>query len=158
MKHFSWRRRVAAAAVAWLALAPVAAFAGGPLSGGPTGFAPVAPPPAPNVGWITGGVNPGLAQPNVAKPYYYQPPPANLNSLDQLQLKAYSDQLYWQNRALQVQQSQQLLTPEQQRILDEGQRELARADALLAQKSAGPVPAMPPVPLRVGPRPLIAPQ
>jgi hypothetical protein len=95
-----------------------------------------------------------LTQPDVTKPYYFQPPPANLNSLNQLQLKDYRDQLYWQQQNLQRQQSQGILPPDQQRVLNQTQQESGRVNSLLAPSLTTPLPS-PPVGITVGPAPLI---
>src|SRR5262249_37418572 len=75
------------------------------------------PPPAVDTGAPTIAVPGGPGQLDVTKPYYYNPPPQSLSNTDQLQLKAYRDQLYWQQRELELQQSQKVLTPNQQQRL-----------------------------------------
>jgi len=91
---------------------------------------------------------------DAAKPYFYQPAPQGLNETDQLRLKNYSDQLYWQQQRLQLKQSASRLTPDQQRVLNQTTQESDRVNTLL-RPSLGPSPARSPVQTTIGPPPLI---
>ena len=84
---------------------------------------------------------PEVTQPDVTKPYYYRPPPSNLNSMDELRLKAYRNQLYWQQQDLRLRQSSRPLIPEQQRILNQTQQESDRVNSLLAPSLKTPLPS-----------------
>jgi hypothetical protein len=86
-------------------------------------------------------LQPGVTQPDLTKPYYYQPPPSNLNSIDELRLRAYRNQLYWQQQDLRLRQSAKPLTPEQQRILNQTQKESDRVNSLLAPSLKTPLPS-----------------
>jgi len=149
MRHVAQGKTVSAALLCWLALSAVSAIAGGSDRLGV--FSGPVPPTATN----PGGVNqPGVTAPDVTKPYFYQPPPKNLNSMDELRLKAYRDQLYWQQQNLRLRQSSNPLTPEQQRVLNQTQQESDRANTLLAPSLTTPLPS-PGVGTTVLPPPLI---
>ena len=135
------RAGAAMAGLAALMLLPPASPA---LAGGPQGLDITKQVP----------VAPGPHGPDVTKPYYYQPPPSHLNTLDQLQLKAYRDQLYFQQQNLQLKQSSKLLNPEQQRILNQTQQESGRINSLLAPSLTTPLPS-PPVGTTVGPAQIV---
>jgi hypothetical protein len=132
----------------WLTLSSVSAIAGGSDH---LGVFSVPPPP---IGNLSGMNEPGLTQPDVTKPYYYQPPPSNLNTMDELRLKAYRDRLYWQQQNLQVRQSSRTLTPDQQRVLNQTRHESDRVNSLLAPALTTPLPS-PGVGITVLPPPLI---
>ncbi len=153
MKHLSPRRdRIAwAALLCWLALSPVSAIAAGSDHLGIFSAPPLLRPTTGNPSGVNGL---GLTGPDVTKPYYYQPRPSNLNSLDQLRLKAYRDQLYWQQQNLQLQQSSRILTPDQQRVLNQTQQESDRVNSALAPSLTNPLPS-PRVGITVLPPPLI---
>jgi len=151
MRHVARGKTVSAALLCWLVLSAVSAIAGGSDHLGVFSI----PPPLPLAVGNPGGANqPGVTAPDVTKPYYYQPPPKNLNSMDELRLKAYRDQLYWQQQNLRLRQSSKPLTPEQQRVLNQTQQESDRANTLLAPSLTTPLPS-PGVGTSVLPPPLI---
>jgi hypothetical protein len=112
------------------------------------------PPPAVDTGAPTIAVPGGPGQLDVTKPYYYNPPPQSLSNTDQLQLKAYRDQLYWQQRELELQQSQKVLTPNQQQRLYQTQQESNRVNQLLTPAPT-PTFTLPPVSTTVLPPSII---
>jgi hypothetical protein len=114
----------------------------------------VVPPPVPDTGAPTVPVPGGPGQGNVANPSYLNPAPQNLSNSQQLQLKAYRNQLNQQQQGLQLQQSQGILTPNQQQRLYQTQQELGRVNQMLTPP-AGPVFTMPSPSLSVGPPSLI---
>ncbi len=141
----------AAVLLCWLTLLPVSAIAGGSDHLGVFSVPPPLPPPVGNLSAVNG---PGLTEPDVTKPYYYQPPPSNLNTIDKLRLKAYRDRLYWQQRNLQVRQSSRILTPDQQRVLNRTRQESDRVNSLLRPALTNPLPS-PPAGITILPPPII---
>jgi hypothetical protein len=109
------------------------------------------------------------AAPSAVKPYFYNPPPSTLGSVDQQRLGVYRDQLSDQQRDLQRRRMNGSITPQQQRDLWQAEAELDRVSRLLEPCSpaiAGSCGAVPPpaavsplqVPLPdVGSRPTIKP-
>jgi hypothetical protein len=114
----------------------------------------IVPAPVPDTGAPTIPVPGGPGQGNVANPSYLNPAPQNLTNSQQLQLKAYRNQLNQQQQDLQLQQSQRILSPNQQQRLYQTQQELGRVNQMLTAP-AGPVFTMPSPSLSVGPSPLI---
>ena len=96
----------------------------------------------------------GPGQGDVTNPSYFNPAPQTLSNSQQLQLKAYRNQLNQQQQDLQIQQSHGLLTPNQQQRMYQTQQESNRVNQMLSQPS-GPVFTMPAPSLSVGPPPLI---
>jgi len=136
----------------------------------PPNSVPALPPGPPS--------SPGLATPSpdlagptpdVAKPYFYQPPPSALNSVDKQRLTIYRDQLSAQQRELQQRRMSGAVTAQQQRDLWQAESELDRVNGLLGacssavSGSCGATP--PPTPVKplqvplpgVGSRPTIKP-
>jgi hypothetical protein len=109
------------------------------------------------------------ATPSAVKPYFYQPPPSALSSVDQERLGVYRDQLSQQQRDLQRRRMSGSITAQQQRDLWQAESELDRVNRLLGPCSpviAGSCGTAPPpaavsplqVPLPdVGSRPTIMP-
>jgi len=114
----------------------------------------VVPAPMPDTGAPTVPVPGGPGQGDVTNPSYFSNPPQTLSNSQQLQLKAYRNQLNQQQQNLQIQQSQGLLTPNQQQRMYQTQQELGRVNQMLTPP-AGPVFTMPSPSLGVGPPPLI---
>jgi hypothetical protein len=112
---------------------------------------------------------PGPPTPSVVKPYYYQPPPSALSSVDEQRLVIYRDQLSAQQRDLQRRRMSGAITAQQQRDLWQAESELDRVNGLLGYCSPGisggcaaTPPAAPVEPLQVplpgvGSRPTIKP-
>jgi len=113
-----------------------------------------APAAMPDTGAATVPVPGGPGQGDVTNPSYFNPAPQTLSNSQQLQLKAYRNQLNQQQQDLQIQQSQGLLTPNQQQRMYQTQQESNRVNRMLSQPS-GPVFTMPAPSLSVGPPPLI---
>lgn len=114
----------------------------------------IVPAPMPDTGAPTVPVPGGPGQGDVTNPSYLNPAPQNLTNSQQLQLKAYRNQLNQQQQDLLLQQSQGILTPNQQQRMYRTQQELGRVNQMLAPP-AGPVFTMPSPSLSVGPRPLV---
>jgi hypothetical protein len=167
-------------AVAWGFAAPPAlagsgiglpGFVGsGPGSGiGLPGFVGSGPgfPGVPNTTPVLPPLNP--TEPSAVKPYFYNPPPSTLSSVDQQRLGIYRNQLSQQQQDLQRRRMSGSVTPQQQRDLWQAEAELDRVNRLLEPCSpaiAGRCGAVPPpatvsplqVPLPdVGSRPTIKP-
>jgi hypothetical protein len=119
------RRSPSARAVAVLFLL----LSGSARAGGSDHIYVAPPPPA-----VFPSQPPG---PDVTKPYYYQNQHP-LNTNEQLQLKAYQNQLYWQQQNLQQKQSTQFLTPDEQQRLSQTQREADRVNSMLAPSIGAP--------------------
>jgi hypothetical protein len=141
-----------AALVALVLLPSSQALAAGPDDRG-VPFISV-PAPMPDTGAATVPVPGGPGLGDVTNPSYLNPAPQNLSSSQQLQLKAYRNQLNQQQQDLQIQQSRGLLTPNQQQRMYQTQQESNRVNQMLTQPS-GPVFNMPAPSLSVGPPPLI---
>jgi hypothetical protein len=114
----------------------------------------VVPAPMPDTGAATVPVPGGPGQGNVTNPSYFSSPPQNLSNSQLLQLKAYQNQLNQQQQDLRLQQSQGLLTPNQQQRMYQTQQEQVRVNQMLTRPS-GPVFTLPSPSLSVGPPPLI---
>ena len=140
------------AALVLLPSSPV--LAAGSDHGGVPFISVPAPAPMPDTGAATVPVPGGPGLGNVANPSYFNPAPRNLSPSQQLQLKAYRNQLNQQQQDLQIQQSRGLLTPNQQQRMYQTQQESNRVNRMLSQPS-GPVFTMPAPSLSVGPPPLI---
>jgi len=95
---------------------------------------------------------------DVTKPYYFNPAPATLSPGDRSQLRSYQNQLYWQQRKLEQTRPNGLLTPDEQRRIEETEREADRVNSLLAPSLRAPAVVLPPPQLRVGPSPQIPPK
>jgi hypothetical protein len=143
-----------AALLALVLLPSTQALAAGSDHGGVPFIAVPAPAAMPDTGAATVPVPGGPGQGDVTNPTYFNPAPQSLSNSQQLQLKAYRNQLNQQQQNLQIQQSQGLLTPNQQQRLYQTQQESNRVNQLLSQPS-GPVFTMPSPSLSVGPPPLI---
>lgn len=112
--------------------------------------------PGPDTGAATVPVPGGPGQGNVVNPSLMNPAPKSLNTTQQLQLKAYRNQLNTQHRDLLIQQSHGPLTPNQQQRLYQTQQESNRVNRMLTPT---PVPTftLPSTGPRVGTPPLITP-
>jgi hypothetical protein len=132
-----------------LLLAPIApAFAADPER------VPFIAVPGPDTGAATVPVPGGPGQGNVVNPSMLNPAPQNLSTTQQLQLKAYRNQLSAQQRDLLIQQSHGPLTPNQQQRLYQTRQETNRVNRMLAPTPA-PTFTLPSPGLSVGPPPLI---
>jgi hypothetical protein len=140
-------------------------FPGTPSSGAPA--LPPGPPSSPGLATpVPSVVTP---TPDVANPYFYQPPPSDLSSVDKQRVTIYHDQLSAQDRELQQRRMSGAVTAQQQRDLWQAENELNRVDDLLGycspavSSSCGATPPAAPVkPLQVplpdvGSRPTIMP-
>ena len=125
-----------------------------PASAGGSDRGPLITVPVPDTGAATVPVPGGPGQGNVVNPSLLNPAPQNLSNTDQLRLKAYRDQLYQQQRDLQIQQSQKPLTANQQQRLYQTQQESNRVNQMLTPRST-PTFTLPSPGLSVGPPPLI---
>jgi hypothetical protein len=128
-------------------------------------------PPGPNSSPGLAAPAPDLAgpTPDVAKPYFYQPPPSDLSSVDKQRLTIYHDQLSAQDRELQQRRMSGAVTAQEQRDLWQAESELDRVNGLLGDcptavsGSCGATPPVEPVkPLEVplpdvGSRPTVMP-
>jgi hypothetical protein len=88
-----------------------------------------------------------LNAPSAVKPYFYNPPPSTLSSVDQQRLGIYRDKLSQQQRDLQRRRMSGSLTPQEQRDLWQAETELDRVSRLLEACSpvvAGSCGAAPP--------------
>jgi hypothetical protein len=132
-----------------LLLAPI-----GPAFGADSDRVPFIAVPGPDTGAATVPVPGGPGQGNVVNPSLLSPAPNSLSNTQQLQLKAYRDQLNAQQRDLLIQQSHAPLTPNQQQRLYQTQQESNRVNRMLTPAPA-PAFTLPSPGLRVGPPPLI---
>jgi hypothetical protein len=118
---------------------------------------PPGPPSSP--GLATPAPDLATLTPDVAKPYFYQPPLSDLSSVDKQRLTIYHDQLSAQDRELQQRRMSGAITAQQQRDLWQAENELNRVNDQLGycspavSSSCGAIPLAEPVkPLQV-PRP-----
>jgi hypothetical protein len=138
--------------------------------GMPPNSAPALPPgPPSSPGLATPAPDLATPTPDVAKPYFYQPPPSDLSSVDKQRLTIYHDQLSAQQRELQQRRMSGAITAQQQRDLWQAENELNRVNDLLGycspavSSSCRAIPPAAPVqPLQVplpdvGSRPTIKP-
>jgi len=143
-----------AALLALVLLPSSQALAAGSDHGGVPFISVPAPAAMPDTGAATVPVPGGPGLGDVTNPSYFNPTPQNLSNSQLLQLKAYRNQLNQQQQDLQLQQSQGLLTPNQQQRMYQTQQEQVRVNQILTRPS-GPVFTLPSPSLSVGPPPLI---
>ncbi len=118
-----------AALLALVLLPSTQALAAGSDHGGVPFISVPAPAAMPDTGAATVPVPGGPGQGDVTNPSYLNPAPQSLSSSQQLQLKAYRNQLNQQQQDLQIQQAHGLLTPNQQQRLYQTQQEIEQSQS-----------------------------